>query len=266
MLPNGFRETFQNDLLSFVWRQWAQIGMASASLENRDGWAIDPEALLLLTSTIGRWDARLFDEAIDWTHMNCRFINMPRLKSLLKRYSFRSGRICAAISDTVVSANGRLNWRFPETDPSADPEPLFFGSDGSPMGGFGPTDPVFLRRGYERGVFELRGHSRRFNAVMPESALLRLRSLFGISARAEIVLYLTTHQIGHPSQIARETGFSKKNIQDTLVDMAASGIVHPAALEGRKKSYFIHSKNRAPLLYQPDSPPLWVAWRSRSCG
>jgi hypothetical protein len=95
---------------------------------------------------------------------------------------------------------------------------------------------------------------------MPESALLRLRSLFGITARAEIVLYLVTHKMAHPSGIAKDTGFSQKNIQDTLVDMTASGIVHVAALEGRKKSYFMHSKNRSPFLYLPDNPPAWVTW------
>lgn len=260
MLLEEFRTKTGEALLSFLWRQWAQLGLASAAAEQRDGWAIDPEALLLLTCTVGRWDPRLFDEVIDWTHKNCRFLNIPRLRSLLKRQKFHSEMICNAIARTVVSENKRLNWRCPYPEQPPETESLFFGVHGQPMSGFGPTDKIFMKFGYERGPVELRGYSRQFNAVMPESALLRLRSLFGVTARAEIVLYLVTHEMAHPSGIAKDTGFSQKNIQDTLVDMTASGIVHCAALEGRKKSYFIHSKQRAPFLYQPEDPPLWVTW------
>jgi len=95
---------------------------------------------------------------------------------------------------------------------------------------------------------------------MPESALLRLRALLGVSARAEILLYLFTHKTSHPSGIAREVGFSQKTVQDALVDMTASGIVHVAKLEGRMKSYFVLEKDRAPFLYMPEHAPRWVTW------
>lgn len=260
MLLKEFRKQTGEVLLSFLWRQWAQIGLASAAAEQRDGWAIDPEALLLLTCTVGRWDPRLFDEVVDWMHKNCRFLNIPRLRSLLKRNGSRGEMICSAIAKVIAAKNGRLNWRCPCPEKPPEAEPLFFDINGRPMGGFGPTDEVFLKFGFERGPIQLRGYSRQFNAVMPESALLRLRSLFGVSARAEITLYLATHKMAHPSGIAKDTGFSQKNIQDTLVDMTASGIVHTAALEGRKKSYFIHSKDLSPFLYDPDNPPAWVTW------
>lgn len=260
MLPSEFNFEIRERLLSFLWRQWAQLGLASAEVARRDGWAIDPEALLLLTCTAGRWDPRLFDEAIDWTNKNSRFINIPRLKSLLKRYGFRSGQICGAIINIIISENRRLTWRFPPPEPKPKTIPLFYDPQGRPMVVPAHMDDIFLKFGYERGPIQLRGLSRQFNAVMPETSLLRLRSLFGISARAEIVLYLLTHNMSHPSEIARDTGFSQKNIQDTLVDMAASGIVHVAALTGRKKSYFIRKQDRRPFLYQPDNPPRWMTW------
>ena len=60
--------------------------------------------------------------------------------------------------------------------------------------------------------------------------------------------------------IARETGFSQKNVQDTLVDMSGSGLVHPAKLEGRMKMYFMKKEHRTPFLYRPESPPQWITW------
>lgn len=260
MLLKEFKTETRDTLLSFLWRQWAQLGLASAETMPRDGWVIDPEALLLLTCTIGRWDPRLFDEVVDWTHKNCRFLNIPRLRSLLKRNKFSGDTISNAIINIVILENRRLNWRCTCPEKPIETKPLFYDINGQPMGGFGPTDEVFLKFGFERGPIELRGYSRQFNSVMPESALLRMRSLFGITARAEIMAYLVTHEMAHPSGIAKDTGFSQKNIQDTLVDMAASGIVHCTTLEGRKKSYFVNSNQREPFLHQTDNPPLWVTW------
>ena len=161
----------------------------------------------------------------------------------------------------VVSAqNSRLNWRFPEPTRTEDALPLFLRTDGTPLPDYGEPDPTFRRFGFSRGRVELRGLSSRFDPLMPECALLRLRALFGVSARAEIVLYLLTHELGHPSGIARETGFSQKNVQDAVVDMTASNFVRVAQLEGRKKSYLILEEDRACLLGDREQRPRWVTW------
>ena len=260
MLPKDYSRELRDRLLAFLWRQWAQLGLASAQVETRDGWVVDPEALLHLTATLGRWDPRLFDEAIDWLAKNARFFNMPRLKSLAKRHGFSGYAVCQAMARVAGDTDSRLHWRLPVPAPTGETEPLFFSSNGTPLAAYGKSDDTFTRSGYARGPVELRGMSRRFNPVMPEAALLRMRSLLGVSARAEILLYLLTHKMAHPSGIARETGFSQKNVQDALVDMSASGIVHVATLEGRMKSYFVQAKDRAPFLYTPDCPPRWVTW------
>ena len=53
-----------------------------------DAWVIDPEALLLLTCTMGRHEPRLFDEVLDWLRENGRFINVMRLKRILRTENF----------------------------------------------------------------------------------------------------------------------------------------------------------------------------------
>jgi hypothetical protein len=247
----------------FLWRQWAQVGLASASVEPRDGWIVDPEALLLLSGTYGRYDPRLFDEIMDWLLKNANFVNIPRLKSVLKRYDFAGQRVLAAMAAKVMEENRRLHWLFPPARAEGESEPLFLNADGTPMPEFGAPDPGFLKSGFRRGKVDLRGLSRRFNAVMPECALLRLRALFGVSARADVMLYLLTHEKAHPSGIARDTGFSQKNVQDTLVDMAASGLVVTRQLEGRMKHYSVLPKHRPDFLYKSDRPglmPRWIAW------
>ena len=260
MLLNEFRTRLTEYLVHFLWRQWAQLGLASAAVERRDGWVIDPEALWLLSGTFARHDARLFDEILDWLAKHSAFINVPRMRSLARRLNFRSVDAVGAMADVVAHTNSRLHWRFSLPGSNHPAESLFLDMAGTSQPDFGEPDPVFLRFGFKRGRVDLRGLSRRFNAVMPECALLRLRALFGTSARAEIALYLLTHEMAHPSLVARETGFSQKNIQDTLVDMCASGIVHAAHLEGRQKMYFMKKEHRGPFLHQIESAPRWVAW------
>ncbi|MFH0909461.1 MAG: hypothetical protein V1929_11935 [bacterium] len=260
MSLNEFRTQLNKRLVHFLWRQWAQLGLASASVETRDEWVIDPEALLLLSAHFGRFDARLFDEIMDWLVKNAAFMNMPRLKSLMKRFGFKEGAVVAAMTDVVTRHNSRLTWRLPVLSRVEADRNLFLFLDGNPLPDFWDPDEIFLRHGYRRGRVELRGLSSRFNAVMPECSLLRLRSLFGVTARAEIVLYLLTHEDGHPSGIARETGYSQKNVQDTLVDMTASSVIHGKQLMTREKYYFMLATDRAPFLPITDKPPRWITW------
>jgi hypothetical protein len=239
------------------------VGLASVSVEPRDAWIVDPEALLLLSATFARHDPRLFDEIMDWLLKNAAFVNIPRLKSLLRHFGFSGQRVIAAIAARVMQSDRRLNWRIPGQRIQEEAVVLFLNDDGTPLPDFGTPDSGFLGFGFKRGRVELRGLSRRFNPVMPECALLRLRALFGTSARADVMLYLLTHDVAHPSGIARETGFSQKNIQDTLVDMAASMIVKTVQFEGRMKHYFVLKEDRSLFLYHPDVSgllPRWVTW------
>ena len=80
MSLNEFNLNLRKYLVHFLWRQWAQLGVAYASVEKEDWWIIDPEALWLFSATFARYDARLFDEILDWILKNAAFINIPRLK------------------------------------------------------------------------------------------------------------------------------------------------------------------------------------------
>ena len=67
-----------------------------------------------------------------------------------------------------------------------------------------------------------------------ESFLFRMRSLFGVNARAEILTWLLTHRSGHPAGIARETGWFSKSVQAILNDLEASGLVYANPQEREK--------------------------------
>lgn len=262
MLLPEFNSCFKDLLIDFLWRQWIQLGVqASGSIDDRDEWIIDPEALWLFTAGLGREDPRLFDLSIEWLVQNSAFVNLPRLKSLLRQYGFESECVVAAMAATVREQNKRLKWHFPKVRIPDDPIPLFRHSfEKGMVSECCSADPIFEQYGLLRGPVEIRKLARRFNYTMSESALLRLRALIGLNARAEIYAYLCTHPNGHPSGIARETGYSQKNIQDIITDMSAAHIVVSAQLVGRKKIYLINPHERGILLYNHKNPPCWIIW------
>ncbi len=255
-----FKGEFQNLLLNFLWRQWSALGVAGQA-GGEDTWIIDPEALLLLTCTLGRHEPRLFDEVLDWLQENGRFINVMRLKRILRTEKFAGERTLAAAAGVLAKGTEAMKWKLlaASVDPSEAVEPFFFAPDGGPQPVLGESEPYFARCGFRRGPLRLRGHSQPFRATQPTNLALQLRALFGINVRCEIVLYLLTHEAAHPSQIAREAFYFERAVQGTLVDMLQSGVVGLRA-HGREKHYWLKPEHWAALLNRPPVFPRWVTW------
>lgn len=257
-----FRNQYREALLSFLWRQWTILGVQGHQ-ESKDQWAIDPEALLLFTCTIARHDPRLFDEVLDWLDVNGRFINIQRLQTILRKEKFMAGKVISAIAEFMSQHHKYLKWKTLAKN-IADQSPaesLFFLNDGKPMELFGRFDSTFKQHGLLRGNIELRGHTQPVRVNLNPALLFKLRSLFGMNARCEIFLFLMTHEDGaHPSWIARETYYSQKTVQDTLVDITSSGLVQ-SYKTGREKRYLLKSNDWLNFLKLASSaPPLWINW------
>ena len=255
-----FKEEFQNILLNFLWRQWSALGVAGQA-GGEDVWIIDPEALLLFTCTLGRHEPRLFDEVLDWLQENGSFINILRLKRMLRTEPFAGGRAVAAVAGCLSKGAGAAKWKLlaDTVEARAGMEPFFLTPDGTPLPVPGEPESNFARCGFRRGPLRLRGHSQKFRPTPPTNLALQLRALFGINARCEIVLYLLTHEAAHPAQIAREAYYFGRAVQGTLVDMSKSGVVQLRS-SGREKHYWLLQKHWAELLNRPENFPQWITW------
>ena len=252
-----YRDRFRRTLLRWLWREWSALGVAGASeYETRN--VIDPKALLLFTATLGRSDPRLFDEVLDWLVANGRLLNGPRLKRLLREYEMESGNVVAAMCGVLAARGRRLDWKM-EPANAAPVEDLFQGEDGRPLPDYGERDPVFLAQGFRRGRLELRQFSQPPDPANPACLWLTLRALFGVSCRVEVMLYLVTRTSGHPSQIARDVGYTQRNVQDVMVSMAASGQLR-ATRKGREVEYRLASTLWHRLLLADQTPPIWMPW------
>ena len=66
----SFKSQFNESLLRLLWSHWASLGVSGyGDVINP---VIDPEALILITATVGRYDPRLFDAMIEWIMENER--------------------------------------------------------------------------------------------------------------------------------------------------------------------------------------------------
>src|SRR6266516_4567845 len=235
-----FKGEFQTLLLDFLWRQWSALGVAGQG-QRGDDRIIDLEALFLFTCTIGRYDARLFDEMLDWLQTNGWLINVMRLKRVVRREKFAGERVLAAVAGLLAKGAHAPKWKqlAASVRPPFAAEGLFFAEDGRPLPVLGEPEHLFARYGWQRGPLRLRGYSQEFRPTETGNLALQLRALFGINVRCEILMYLLTHDAAHPSHVAREAYYFERAVQGTLVDMSRSGVIQVRA-SNREKHYWIN--------------------------
>jgi hypothetical protein len=258
-LPN-FRPEFRAATLELLWQQWTTLGVSGHTASASTAAMIDPEALLLTSTTLARLDPRLFDEMLDWLQDQADWINLQRLVRLQKDFALGTPSILAAIATCLARHSSHQKWRVlakPVLELSP-PAPLF-----PEFGHFGGTDPDFLTHGWQRGPVRYRGLGTAPRMDHPSNLLLKLRALFGRQSRAEVMAWLLAHDSGHPAEIARQTGHFRRSIQLTLNELERSG--HIRARKEAREKHFSLDHNEWRFLITQETPslgtfPHWIKW------
>ena len=73
-----------DNIFDFLWRQWSNLGIAGGTIP-ADTLVIDPEALFIFSLEFARYEPRLFDEILDWLVINGKWIDIQRLRGILKK-------------------------------------------------------------------------------------------------------------------------------------------------------------------------------------
>ncbi len=118
------------------------------------------------------------------------------------------------------SINGKWRTLLRDVEPATAAELLF---PDVPV--VGEPDSLFAEQGWRRGSVKLRQLSQSPNPDQVTNLLLKLRSLFRIQARAEVMAFLLTNESGHPAEMAERMANFPRTIQSTLNDMERSGHV-----------------------------------------
>ena len=75
-----------------------------------------------------------------------------------------------------------------------------------------------------------------------EAFILRLRALFGVNARPEVLTWLLTHRAGYAAEIARDVGWFSKSVQAILNELELSGLLVSEAV-GKRKHFSLNPGN-----------------------
>src|SRR5581483_2643679 len=257
MSASTLRDTVTARLLGFAWDQWAQLGVF-APTSRRDQIAADPEALLLFTLEVGRSDPRLFDETLDWLLTNERLVSIQRLRNLCRD------------DDDRDLVEGALLWvarQQPRSRPApqrarergpTDPRPLFYEVAREVR----EPDEAFVAVGFSKPATGPSGKSRAPDPDTPINFAFRMRHLFGVGSRAEVIRYLVTASVTDASAlgIADAAAYAKRNVNETLTSLVASRIV-TAYEQGNERRYYLDRAMWGQFLrFQPNGWPMYRDW------
>lgn len=255
-----FRKLFIDAVLSLLWKQWSTLGIAGQEdyVKNH---ILDPEALLLITMSFGRYDQRLFDEMISWLLINERFINVQRLRTILKNENFTGTQLLSAVAGFIQSTKNGQKWKtVAKNSFQGEAVNLFYVNTESSVPVLHEPDALFKAYGYLRNVFIDRELSGIFTPQKPASLMLQMRALWGLSCRAEVMLYFLSNGKGTASKIAEYSSFSWRSIQDVLFEIGKADIItHTGETKGRV--YYLNSDKWLQILLTPQVDNLsWKNW------
>ena len=222
MESNRIREKLHEALLYLLWDQWVALGFEGHDNGKKIPFIIDPEALLLASMRFAMKEGRFGEAVSGWLHENGEMISVQRLKNLQMATQLAPYENLRELSE-FMEDKGYKSWKSLASLDSADALEDFSSDDFSPR--------------------MARLTSRSPDTKKAENLLLRMRLMFGISARPEILVWLLTHRSGHAAGIARETGWFSKSVQAILNDFEKAGML-VARNVGKRKEYSKGSRNK----------------------
>jgi len=222
-------------LVELAWSLWAELGLSGWGHKHAT-WLVDPEPLIVFTAWLGDEDARLRDEATDWCVHFAPMISASRLSNLQEDASASTRERLGKIAE-VVSTHSSVRWSLA----------------GAPRG----PSPM---RNAELGRFARTNRSRLESLSTAAQLSLRLRAIFGVGARAEImrVLLEPPGTACSAADLADETAFKKRNVAAVLDMMQKGGVVESQKVRKELRFKLAHGSAWRELLGAV--PEVWPRW------
>lgn len=232
-------------LLNLLWRQWHELGAPAA----RQKFAatrslIDPEALVLCSLAMVQREPRLGDALVSWCATNSEHLSAQRLKNLARDYPAGVQALLPGLAHVMVMAGKDARWR--------------------PLAGATSTFPAILA---QRG----RKQSTAVPLDRPAAFLIRMRAVFGLGLRADIIGFLLRKRdpqdYSDAGEIARATGYNRTAVKRTLDVLEAAGALsstggaNPGYAIGWSRVYDLLSKeiDRLPHWKYAHQTFLWAS-------
>ncbi|HUS31958.1 MAG TPA: hypothetical protein VMZ53_25830 [Kofleriaceae bacterium] len=219
--------TLADACVELAWAQWVAIGVSGSARPPHH--AVDLEAAIAFAPALDDLDPRLHDEVVDWcSRFAERVVSVSRLKQVLKLFDEdhqqRFERFAA-----IINARGGTKW--PTTSRAA------------------PT--------------KMTSEKSRFLIDGAAAVQLRARMIFGIGARADVLVSLLLSPLGwtHVSLLA-SLAYTKRSLADALGDLSAGGVLH-GYLVGNAMHYRLVRKAELSALVGKHPELAFQPWAQR---
>lgn len=220
------RVPFAEQAVALAWGAWSELGV-SGWTETHEDWAIDPEPLIVFTALLGDAEPRLRDEATDWCIRNWRYVSKTRLKNTIRSWP---GADRSAYGEFVATVGAHAGVAWPG---STEARP------------YTPT-----------------GRSVLPPLDRPSLVWLRLRAMFGLGARTEILRYFLAKPSGRAgvAEIGAATGYTKRNIAEASDHLERAGVLD-VRQSGNRFSYGLARRSELEAFVGgfPSLRPDWTA-------
>lgn len=194
-----FSDALEKHLAQLGWSLWTEIGVSGVDRKHSHH-AIDPEPLIIYTAALQDTDPRLRDESTDWCTRYYTFISKARLRNLMKSQDESTRKAFGKYAATV---NAHAPARWP---------------------GFQRSKPrVFTPSGKSSADFS-----------RPSLLRLRMRALYGVGARAEILTsFLAEPSVSKSAIEFAAVGYAKRNIAQILSEFHMAGLLNAEPVSNR---------------------------------
>jgi hypothetical protein len=183
---------------------------------------------------------------MSWLSENGRLLNVDRLKNVLRYFDNLETNILGAVAEYLVQKKQKRKWdrvvNFCKKTKKEKTQNLFMTKNLVPIPIVGEFDPVFLRWGFKRKEVNLRKRIQRIDFEKPCNLLLKMRSFFGVSARADILVFLMFSEGDNSLQVSQKIHFNQRNVYQVLNDLHRSGLVDKRNI-GKRSLYTIDRSN-----------------------
>jgi hypothetical protein len=174
-----------------AWSLWTELGAAGWERRHAN-WCVELEPLIAFTPTLGEGEPRILREAIDWCAKNERFVSLSQLRHRVRADAWPADAV-ARFGASVASIT-RRGWP-----------------------GASSADPYAVTRSGKSGVPDLR---------RPSLLTLRLRALFGVGTRAEVVRVMMTGPDAITArQLAEQVAYTRRQVELDVDMLVLGGLV-----------------------------------------
>jgi hypothetical protein len=220
-------QSLADSALDLAWSLWRELGGSTWSSGQHDQWAVELEPLIVFTAMIAERDARLLRESVDWCVANHKFVSARQVRHVATAHEWPLTGQLERFASTVAQST-RKPWL-----PTIEAQPYDFAPSGM---------------------------SRAPDLTRAALLQLRLRAIFGVGSRAEIVRALLADPDREWSlaDIARRVAYTRRQVTTELEMLTAGGV----ALRFESGGTFRYTLQRADALmaWLGDTPSVHVDW------